>query len=178
MKAKQSILNNFYKRKGKGSSDESDDSGADQESVYVPSKSKRMYEQPMAWTRVKEVHLAATQRLTIWDVEQDILADKRLKQVRSVAVRDPRELLFDPESFREMSEELTIARHTLSREQLLEYGKVATRIRHLISHKHDSPKEEIKGEQAEQVGFPEQDEQLRALFTCKLTQDDIEEKSN
>ena len=60
MKAKQSVLNNYYKRKGKGSSDESDDSGSDQESVYVLSKSKRMYEHPMSWTRVKEVQLAAT----------------------------------------------------------------------------------------------------------------------
>ena len=59
MKAKQAVLNNYYKRKGKGSSDESSDSGAEHESVYVPSKSKRMYEQPMAWTRVKEVQLAA-----------------------------------------------------------------------------------------------------------------------
>ena len=75
------------------------------------------------------------------------MADKRLKQVRSVAVRDPIELLFDPESFHEMGEELTIARHTLSREQLLEYGRVATRIRHMISHKHDAPEEESKGEQ-------------------------------
>ena len=60
MKAKQAVLNNYFNRKGKGSSDESDDSGADRESVYVPSKSKRMYKQPMAWTRVKEVQLAAT----------------------------------------------------------------------------------------------------------------------
>ena len=65
------------------------------------------------------------------------MADRRLKQVRNVAVRDPRELLFDPESFREMGEELVVARHTLSSEQLLEYGRVATRIRHEISHRHD-----------------------------------------
>ena len=60
MKAKQAVLKNYFKRKGKGSSDESDDSGSDQESVYVLSKSKRMYEHPMSWTRVKEVQLAAT----------------------------------------------------------------------------------------------------------------------
>ena len=53
MKTKQSILNNFYKRTGGGSSDEGENS--DHESVYLPSKSKRMYETPMSWTRVKEV---------------------------------------------------------------------------------------------------------------------------
>ena len=57
MKVKQSILNNFYKRTGGGSSDEGENS--DNESVYLPSKSKRMYETPMSWTRVKEVQLAA-----------------------------------------------------------------------------------------------------------------------
>ena len=57
MKLKQSILNNFYKRTGGGSSDEGENS--DHESVYLPSKSKRMYETPMSWTRVKEVQLAA-----------------------------------------------------------------------------------------------------------------------
>ena len=58
MKLKQSILNNFYKRTGGGSSDEGENS--DNESVYLPSKSKRMYDTPMSWTRVKEVQLAAT----------------------------------------------------------------------------------------------------------------------
>ena len=77
------------------------------------------------------------------------MADKRLKQVRSIAVRDPRELLFDPEAFHGMGDELTIARHTLSREQLLEYGRVATKVRHEICHKHDAPEEESKDEQAE-----------------------------
>lgn len=106
------------------------------------------------------------------------MADRRLKQIRNVAVRDPRELLFDPETFREMGPELTIARHTLSREQLLEYGRVATRIRHEISHKHDAPEEESKGEQTEQVASPEQGAQLLTLFTKKVAQDDFEERSN
>ena len=77
-----------------------------------------------------------------------------------------------------MGLELTIARHTLSREQLLEYGRVATRIRHEISHKHDVPEEESKGEQVEQVALPEQGAQLHTLFTNKVTQDDFQEKSN
>ena len=106
------------------------------------------------------------------------MADKRLRQVRSVAVRDPRELLFDPEAFREMGEELAVARHTLSREQLLEYGRVATRVRHVISHKHDAPEEESKGELAEQDGIPEQGAQLHTLFTNKVARDDFEERSN
>ena len=173
MKPKQAVLHNYYKRKGAGDSDE--DSGSDKESVYLPSKSKRMYETPMSWTRVKEVQLAASSRLTVWDVEQDMMADKTLKQVRSVSVREPGELLFDPEAFREMGSELTIARHALSREQLLEYGRVATKVRHGISHRNDVPEEESKGEPAEQVDAQEQGAQLRTLFTNKVARDDFEE---
>ena len=64
---KQSILNNFFKRKG-GSDHESDED-SDEGSVYLPSKSKRMYETPMSWTRVKNLEQAVSQRVTIFDVE-------------------------------------------------------------------------------------------------------------
>ena len=42
MSFKQSILNNFFKRKGEGNSESESDS--DDNSVYLPSKQKRMYE--------------------------------------------------------------------------------------------------------------------------------------
>ena len=42
--------------------------------------------------------------------------DKTLKKVRSAAARELGTLLFDPETFRDMAGELTIATHALSRE--------------------------------------------------------------
>ena len=53
---KQSILSNFFKRRG--SPGHKSDDGSDDGSVYLPSKSKRMYEVPMSWTRVKSLEQA------------------------------------------------------------------------------------------------------------------------
>ena len=41
--------------------------------------------------------------------------------------------LFDPESFRDSEVELTISRQSLSRDQLLEYARVASKVRRSIS---------------------------------------------
>ena len=67
MSLKQSIINNFYKRKGQKQSDS--ESESDDDPVYLPSKQKRIYEQPMFWTRVKSIEIAASQRVTLFDVE-------------------------------------------------------------------------------------------------------------
>ena len=58
-----------------------------------------MFDKPMFWTRVKSVDGANNQRMTIFDVETDILTDKSLKQVRKGSVREGSLLLFDPETF-------------------------------------------------------------------------------
>ena len=114
MSFKQSILNNYFKRRTSSESESGNDS--DNESVYLPSKSKRLYDQPMSWTRVKNVEQAVNQRVMVFDVEQDLLTDKNLKQIRKDSVRQTRTLLFDPESFKAMEDELTIQNHELSRE--------------------------------------------------------------
>lgn len=77
MSFKQAILSNYYKNKLGSESESENDS--DNESVYLPSKSKRIYEQPMSWTRVKNVEQAVNQRAMIFDVEQDLLTDRNLK---------------------------------------------------------------------------------------------------
>ena len=64
---KQSILKNFFKRKGNSENESGSDS--DNGSIYLPSKSKRVYETPMSWTRVKNLEQAVNQRVTIFDVE-------------------------------------------------------------------------------------------------------------
>ena len=62
----------------------------------------------MYWTRVKSVVGAINQRMTIFDVETDILTDKSLKQVRKGSVREGSLLLFDPETFKSIQDQLTI----------------------------------------------------------------------
>ena len=76
MSFKQAILNNYYKKRTGSESESGNDS--DNESVYLPSKSKRLYDTPMSWTRVKNVEQAVNQRAMIFDVEQDLQTDKNL----------------------------------------------------------------------------------------------------
>ena len=82
----------------------------------MPSKTKRMFDNPMYWTRVKNVFSAVNQHLTISDVEMDIMMDKNLKQVRKDSVREGVALLFDPETFRCMEDELTTDNHQMEKE--------------------------------------------------------------
>ena len=104
----------------------------------------------MSWTRVKEIGQAVSQRVTIFDVEKDLQSDKALKQIRQNAAREPAQLVFDPELFQDSQDELKFHRHTLSRDQLHEYAKVASSIRKAISLKVSHMAEEIK-DQSQQI---------------------------
>ena len=75
-----------------------------------------MFDNPMYWTRVKSVVGAINQRMTIFDVETDIRTDKSLKQVRKDSVREASLLLFDPETFKSIEDQLTINNHRISKE--------------------------------------------------------------
>ena len=112
MEKKQSILTKFFK--SSRSNDSEPESSSDNESSYLPSKMKRMFENPMFWTRVKSVKSAVNQRVTVFDVETDIMTDKSLKQVRRDSVRETTALLFDPETYRCMSDQLTTQNHLIS----------------------------------------------------------------
>ena len=131
---KQGQLTDFFERSNsfklqKSSSDSDDDS------QYLPSKQKKMFEQPMYWTRVKELDTVNQSRMTVFDVEQDIKADKSIKQIRKGSVRDLGKILFDPEDFKDKSDQLTFARHSLNKEQLFDYAQKASRLRNEISEK-------------------------------------------
>ena len=83
------------------------------------------------------------------------MADKTLKAVRKDIARETSTLLFDPEAYRNMAEDLTMTRERLTREQLNEYARVASKIRQSISSLVGAPGEESKGNQAEQVASVE-----------------------
>ena len=70
----------------------------------------------MYWTRVKRVKEAINQRMTVFDVEVDMMTDKSLKQIRKDSVRESAPLLFDPETFKSMQDQLTTENHRLGLE--------------------------------------------------------------
>ena len=54
MTAKQTTLPDYFERSGSPNSDESD--SQEEQSVYLPFRSKSLFDQPMSWTRVKDVY--------------------------------------------------------------------------------------------------------------------------
>ena len=131
MTAKQTMLSAYYERSGSLNSDESD--SQEEQSVYLPFRSKSLFDQPMSWTRVKDVYQATNQRMTVFDVESDLKSDRALKRVRQDATRKLSDLLFEPEDYRDRPEELSFKRHSLNGAQLLEFAKKASQIRRTIS---------------------------------------------
>ena len=105
MTAKQTLLPDYFERSGSPNSDDSD--SQEEQSVYLPFRSKSLFDQPMSWTRVKDVYQATNRRMTVFDVESDLKSDRALKRVRQDATRELSELLFDPEDFRDRPEELS-----------------------------------------------------------------------
>ena len=71
----------------------------------------------------------AEQRVTVWDICNDLDADKVLRAVRKQSTRDLGEFLFDPDSWKGRNEELKIDICRLSNDQLKAYGVLATQIR-------------------------------------------------
>ena len=143
---KQRVLTSFFRREKKEEPQRSD-SDPDDESEYAPSKQKQMFSAPMSWTRVKDVHAADLSRLRIYDVEEDLKADKSLKQVRKQAAREPGQMLFDPEDFREQADQLRVDDYKLGEDQLFAYAKLATTIRKRIrSRAAEAEPEEVEEE--------------------------------
>ena len=63
-------------------------------------------------------------------------------------------MLFDPEDFKDKSDQLTIARHRLNEEQLFDYAKMASSIRKEISQKVSELSEQ------DRVHIPKEDNQI------------------
>ena len=62
------------------SSQHSQDSDSDSEFVPSPKKSSRKL--PEVWTRVKPRHLSVSERVTVFNIENDLDRDRILQQVR------------------------------------------------------------------------------------------------
>ena len=77
MSLKQTLLRKFFKKENDGDSESH--ASSDDESIYLPSKSKKLFSEPKSWTRVQNLSRALNQRVTIFDVEKDLKSDKSLK---------------------------------------------------------------------------------------------------
>ena len=63
------------------------------------------------------------------------MTDKSLKQVRKNSVQEGAPLIFDPETYKSMQDQLTTENHQLGLEQLQEYARGASKIRSAFSLK-------------------------------------------
>ena len=162
MTAKQTTLPDYFERSGSPNSDESD--SQEEQSVYLPFRSKSLFDQPMSWTRVKDVYQATNQRMTVFDVESDLKSDRALKRVRQDATRELSDLLFDPEDYRDRPEELSFKRHSLKSAQLLELAKKASQIRRTISrevHERSVPNNDEEGKDCSDELHPLEEQLLK-----------------
>ena len=94
---------------------------------------KEKLDKKWKWTRVQNIEEAVMQPVTSVDVLQDLEGDMTLKMIRKSAVNELGVLMFDPEAYNDQKSLLTIARYRLGREELLDYAKMASRIRYTIS---------------------------------------------
>ena len=131
MNPKQSRIPNFFNRSSRSRHEDSSDS--DDVSLSLPSKVKEKLDKKWKWTRVHDIEKAVNQPVNSVDVLQDLQSDMTLKMIRKSAVHELGVLMFDPEVFNDQKSQLTIARYRLGRDQLLDYAKMASRIRRTIS---------------------------------------------
>ena len=98
-------------------------------SEEAPVEVRRRKARPLQWTRVKSAAQMREQRLTLYDGDKDLVWDKNLKTIRKEATRGGGEFVFDPDSLREEAKGFTVEAYRLGQDELLEYGKLATRLR-------------------------------------------------
>lgn len=91
----------------------SKDEDSDQESVYTPSPEKQKNTIPLQWTRVRDARRMINTRITAFDVEKDLETDQGLKAIRKGAVREDGVIIFDPDQYQGMKDELKIPSFTL-----------------------------------------------------------------
>ena len=99
MKSKQSTLNRFLKRNDRP--DSASSSSSSEESAYLPSKEKRKYAAPMSWTRERDVYKEQHNRMSVFDVEDDLKRNVHKKTVRNLIDNGDLQFSFDPIAYDE-----------------------------------------------------------------------------
>ena len=65
----------------------------------------------------------------VYDATEDLRFDKNLKVIRKEVSQSGGKFLFDPEDFKVDAKSFRVAEYKLSEEGLLEYARLATRLR-------------------------------------------------
>ena len=81
------------------------------------------------WTRVKSLELIKDQQIMVYEANKDLKFDKGLSQVRRELGVTGGQFIFDPADFKDQAAGFRVKDYTLSDEGLLEYGRIATKLR-------------------------------------------------
>ena len=70
-----------------------------------------------------------SQRVMVYNVEEDLKFDRTLKVIRKELDRRRGQFIFDPNDFKELASSFDEESYRLPKEGLLEYAKLASRLR-------------------------------------------------
>ena len=130
MNAKQTTLKSFLQL--------SSDSEPDDISQYTPSPQKSALKIPDQWTRIRSRESMSHGKITVFDIEKDLEADKVLKRVRLGATREQGSFLFDPDLWKGREDELKLEQCKLSEDELRNYARIATSVRKKLKERAEA----------------------------------------
>ena len=99
---------------------------------------KQSRAQPLQWTRVKSLEMIKSQRVMVYKAAEDLKFDKSLKTIRKEMDQSRGEFVFDPEDFKEVAKSFEEESYRLPEEGLLEYAKLATKLRRRFTEKAEA----------------------------------------
>ena len=97
----------------------------------------------------------------VYQAAEDLKFDKTLKTIRKELEQDRGSFVFDPDDFKEEAATFDVESYRLPKEGLLEYGRLATRLRKQFQEKADAAK-------ALQVALSKPDEEAKDFVVPKL----------
>ena len=84
---------------------------------------------PLQWTRVKSLEMIKSQRVMVYNAAEDLKFDRGLKTIRKEMDSDRGTFVVDPDDFKDVAKGFEVESYRLPEEGLLEYGKLATKLR-------------------------------------------------
>ena len=99
-------------------------SSSESSSSYEEEKKSRAA--ALQWTRVKSLSVLKSQRVTVYNAEEDLKFDRTLKTIRKELDQARGEFTFDPGDFKDVAGGFTEEAYRLPEQGLLEYARVAT----------------------------------------------------
>ena len=92
------------------------------------------------WTRVKSLKQIITQKVMVYEAEKDNQFDKNLRVIRKELEHDRGQFVFDPDQYKNIAKQFEVESYRLPKEGLLEYARLASRIRSQFQDKAEAAK--------------------------------------